>query len=265
MLLGSVGILRQHRRMRILPILPILLAGACGGSNDNPGPSGGGADAAIDSSPGGGSGSGGPTIKITGKAVLLSTDGTAAAVSGATISAYATTDEATAVATAMSGTDGSYTLTVPAGAPLDGFLKGTSKDNADTYLYPPAALTADFAGADINFVLSTQIGLLPVLGGGAIGSSAVALEVVESAATRDGVADATVDAAPKPGTAKVVYADANGVPDRTGGKTLGNGRAFIFGLADGAATISATKTGVTFKPTTIKVHAGALVTTVVTE
>src|SRR3954470_13449395 len=141
MLLGSDGILRQHRRMRILPILPILLAGACGGSsgNDNPG-GGGGVDAA-------GSGSG-MAIKISGTAKLQGV-GTSTELAGVVVAAYANSDESTAVAMATTDAHGNYTLMVPAGVPLDGFLKATKvKDGnttyVDTYLYPQAPLSADF-------------------------------------------------------------------------------------------------------------------------
>lgn len=186
------------------------------------------------------------------------------------VSAYAKTDELNAVAMATTAANGSYTLTVPVatGASLDGFLKATSKtngqDNADTYLYPPAPLSADFTGAAVNVVTPLILSLLPLQVQLDSGTSVTALEVVESTTTLTGVAGATVQATQATGVT-VVYAGASGTPDTAQTSTAASGLVFVFGLAPGQVTLTATKTGATFKPTTLKIHANALNTTIVTQ
>jgi hypothetical protein len=256
--LGSAFLLRQHRLMRTRAVVPLLFAIACSSSSSNTT-----IDAAStpDASGTSDAPTGGPTIKISGIVYDLGL-GTTMPLAGAVITAYAKTDEATAVATATSAADGSYTLTVPAGAPLDGFLKGVAKDHVDTYLYPPASISADFSNAQINMVGPFIFGVLPGLATAPAGSQTVALEVVESLATLTGVGGAVVQG---PQGATVAYPGSNGAPDTAATATAADGRAFVFVSAAGDATVTATKAGVTFKSTTLKVHAGALNTTIITE
>jgi len=68
-----------------------------------------------------------------------------------------------------------------------------------------------------------------------------------------------------PQGATAAYPGSNGAPDTTATATAADGRAFVFVSAAGDATVTATKAGVTFKSTTLKVHAGALNTTIITE
>jgi hypothetical protein len=250
-MLGSSVFLRQHRLMRTRAVVPLLFAIACSSSDNKTAPD---ASATPD-------GSGGATIKISGIAYDLAV-GSSGPLAGVVVTAYAKSDESTAVATATSAADGSYTLMVPAGAPLDGFLKGVASGHVDTYLYPPAAISADFSNAQINMVSTVIFGFLPGLARAPAGSETVALEVVESLATLKGVADAVVQG---PQGATVSYPASSGAPDTSATATMADGRAFVFVAAAGDATVTATKTGATFKSTTLKVHAGALNTTIVTE
>jgi hypothetical protein len=249
--------------MRILAILPILLAGACGGSSGNDNPSGGSADAAVDSATGGGSGSG-ATIKISGIATLQSVTGPSMA-SGVTVAAYANSDEATVVAMATTDANGSYTLNLPTGTPLDGFLMATKTGIPTTYLYPQAPLSADFDKAAINMVDSFSYSILT---GGSVGNQTaeqgmIALLVVDSQTALNPIPGAAVTSSPAAGA--TAYSKVNTpIPDNTAAVTLDDGRAFLFRYAPGTVTVMATKQGTTFKPTTLKVHKNAFTTTLIT-
>src|SRR4051812_34237311 len=64
-------------------------------------------------------------ITVSGVASERSLSGTTM-VKGLTVSAYSNTDAATAVVTAMTDTNGKYTLVIPTmGKPVDGFIKAT--------------------------------------------------------------------------------------------------------------------------------------------
>lgn len=182
---------------------------------------------------------------------------------GVTVAAYASTDEATAVATTTTAADGTYTLTLPADAPLDGFLKATKEGDSITYLYPPAPLTADFDQASINMISTGDYNLLAnLLGGGNAQKGTIVLLVVDSPSAVSTVADAMVTSSPA--AARTGYSQAgSALPDLNATKTIADGRAFLFGLTPGMFTVRATKTGTTFKPTTLKVHANAFTTTLI--
>lgn len=254
--------------MRTRTIVPLFFAVACGGGSntsiDASSPvdaSGTDGSSTIDADPGGG----GSTIKISGVATLIPPLGSPTAAAGVVVSAYSNSDESTAVATATTDADGKYTLIVPAGAPLDGFLKATKDGNADTYLYPPAPLVADFANASINELATGTYSLLAnTVGGGTPQQGTIALMVVDSTAALTTIADAVVTSSAA-GTQIAYSTQGSSLPDLNGTKTLADGRAFIFKVPPGSVTVTATKAGTTFKTTTLKVHPGAFTTTIITE
>jgi len=253
--------------MRTRTVLSILFAVACGGSS-NGNPSSDASSANDASSTSDASAGGGSTIKISGVATQLAVSGDPVPADGVLIAAYTNSDENTAVASAMTASDGSYTLTVPiaAGASLDGFLKATKPGNATTYLYPPAPLSADFAGAAINEITTTTYSALSqFIGGGTATQGLIALEVVDSASSLTPVAGAVVTSTPETPKAKTGYTGSSGLPDTSKTETTADGRAFLFSLAPGAITVTATKPDATFKTTSLNVHANAFTTTLVTE
>lgn len=200
-------------------------------------------------------------ITISGTASQVGLNGTNPA-SGVTIAAYKSSDENTAVAMTTSDAQGNYSLTIPTnGQALDGFLKATLQGNTDTYLYPPAPLTADFSNAPIEEVDTLTYSFL-ANDGSTGGKQVLALEVVDS--TFQPIAGASVSSTPA--AAKTGYTTAGSqLPDTTATQTTSDGRAFLFGLATGQVTISATKTGSTFQSHAVNLHANALTTTVITE
>jgi hypothetical protein len=204
-------------------------------------------------------------IKISGTATQQST-GTPAAAPGVAVAAFRNSDENTPVAMTTTDASGNYMLMITTnGMPLDGFLKATKSGNADTYLYPPAPLVADFAMASIN-ELDTNLyqTVSQTIGRGQPGQGMIALEVTDTAtppATVGGVAVTSSPAAAHTGYTGTFM----GLPDINATATMTDGRAFLFGLAPGQVTVSATKTGVTFKSHALKIHADAFTTTVITE
>jgi len=247
-------------------LLLVALA-ACGGSDDKSAnvdaPSGGSVDAPSGPGPGGG----GSTITITGTAV----ERTATAmkpVSGATIAAYQNGNDATPVVTTTSMADGTFSLSVPAsGGPLDGYLKATKTDLKDTYLYPPAPISADTV-APVNMISPDTLNLLVFLAIGAnnqqAGKGLIALIVVNGAtATSTPIAGVAVTSIPA--ASATIYNGANNLPDRAANGTGADGTAFLFNVAsDANVTVSATKTGSTFTSHSVKAWPDQFTTTLIT-
>jgi hypothetical protein len=222
---------------------------ACGGSNNNTTP-----DAPSVVVP--------QMIKISGIASGRTATGSSP-LSGVLVGAYKNSDDTTAITTAMSDATGAYSLTVATGGqPLDGFVKATIATYVDTYLYPPAPLTADFASASVNMVqmnLITTIGTLcnmdQILTDGAI-----AVELVDANAATVGGAVAT--ATPTPG--KICYDDSNDFPKGAATVTATDGLAYMLNVT-GDVTVGATLAGATFHSHQVTARAGALTTTIISE
>ena len=179
-----------------------------------------------------------------------------------TVAAYKSSDETTAVATTMTDAQGNFSLTVPTnGAALDGFLKATKSGNVNTYLYPPAPLTADFSNAPIIELASgTYSGLTTFIGGNAPGD-VIGVEAVDT--SFQPVAGVAISSTPA--AAKTGYTGSNGTPDTSLTQTAADGRGYLFGEPAGDVMVSATKTGLTFQSHSVKVHAGSLTITAVSE
>jgi hypothetical protein len=248
--------------------LVLVALAACGGSNDKSAnvdaPSGGSTDAPgpIDA-PGGG----GNTITITGTAVERMASGMVA-VSGATIAAYQNGNDATPVVMTTSMANGDFSLAIPAaGGPLDGYLKATKTGLKDTYLYPPAPISADTV-APVNMISPGTLNLLVILAIGAgnqqAGKGLIALVVVNGAtATSTPVAGAAVTSTPA--ASATIYNGSNGLPDTTANGTGADGTAFLFNVAsDANVTVNATKTGSTFTSHSVKAWPDQFTTTLIT-
>ena len=200
-------------------------------------------------------------ITISGTATQQDGSSNPQPASGVAVAAYKSSDETTPVAMTTTDAQGNYSLTIATnGQALDGFLKATSSGNVDTYLYPPAPLTADFSNAPIEVVATFLYNALAG-DGNTGGKQVLALEVVDTSFQPIAGASVTsTPAAPKTG-----YTGSGLLPDTTATQTAADGRAFMFGLAAGQVMVSATKTGLTFKSHSVNLHANALTTTVITE
>lgn len=244
------------RQTHLTLSLLLVLVGACGGGSNSNTP-----DAPVDSpsTPG--------MVTITGTAVERTVSGTTD-VGMATIGAYQNGNDTTPVATTMTAADGTFTLMISTSAgPLDGYLKATKTGLKDTYLYAPAPIAADTT-APVNMINPNTLGLLVAvaLQGGSqdVNKGLIALVVVDGAsATSTPVAGAMASSNPAPSAVK--YTAPGGLPDPGATVTGTDGTAFLFNVTPNApVTVSATKSGSTFKSHVIKAWPNALTTTIVT-
>lgn len=203
------------------------------------------------------------TINISGTASERSLSG-AMPVAGLTVAAYSSAAPSTVVVMTTTDANGMYTLAVPTmGKPVDGFIKATKSGYIDTYLYPPAPLTADFSSASLNMLTPSEFGLLSGTLCAVTADNAkatVALEVVD--ASMQTVMGATVSSSPA--ASKECY-DQGGFPNKSATATDTDGVAVMFNITAGQVMVSAAKSGATFKSHTINATAGAFTTTLVTE
>lgn len=226
-------------------VLSCLIFAACSGGSNKP---------AVD----------GPTvpatITVTGTASSRSATGSSP-LQGVTIGAYATSNEATPVTTAMTDAQGNFTLTITTnGVALDGYVKATLATYMDTYLYPPAPLAADFNGATVIMLTPNTFDLLAntlCSANQTTSMGTIAAEVEDGSGAF--VAGATV--ASSPAATKYCY-DSGGLPSRSATATDTDGLGYMFNVT-GAATVTAMKAGTTFTSHSVKAHAGALTTTLI--
>lgn len=200
------------------------------------------------------------TIAISGTASQRSTSG-AVPVEGVAVAAYASADETTPLATGTTDADGKYTLTIDThGVAVDGYLKATMAGMVDTYWYPSAPLTADYADAGLNMLAPQTLDLLAntlCRANQDLAKGMIAVEIRD--ASRTPVEGATLSS--DPASSFYCY-DSGGFPSSSATATDPDGIGYLFNLT-GDVTISASKSGSTFKPTTVKVRGGALTTTLV--
>ena len=227
--------------MRTSAILTIFMFAACGG--------GGGGGMAIDAPAG-------QTIKISGTAKDALSMGT---LTGVMVTANKTSDDSV-VATAMTAADGTYTLTVPFdGTSLDGYVHATFAAYTDTYLFPPAPLTADFSAAAVNMlkpgVITGLYGIAQITQDPTKGT--ITFETIS--ATGALVAGVMVAASPATGTIKY-----GNPPSTTAVMTGADGIASVLNAPVGTVMLSATAGG-TFHAHPVKVVANAFITTLLSE
>ena len=198
----------------------------------------------------------GQTIKISGTAKDALSMGT---LTGVAVTANKTSDDSV-VATTTTAADGTYTLTVPFdGTSLDGYVKASLDMYTDTYLFPPAPLTADFSAAAVNMlkpgVITGLYGIAQVTQDNTKGT--ITFETVD--ATGALVAGVMVAASPSTGTIKY-----GNPPSTTAVMTGADGIASVLNAPPGTVTLSATAGG-TFHAHPVKVVAGAFITTLLSE
>ncbi len=203
-------------------------------------------------------------ITISGTATEHTLTGTSP-VGGATVAAYSNAAPTTVVTMTTTDNSGNYSLTIPTmGKPVDGFVKASKSGYVDTYLYAPAPLTMDFTMASVNMLTTGNFGTLFTLCGVSQDPSmgTIAVEVMDASMMT--VGGATVSSTPA--ATKYCY-DSGGspnLPSKTATATATDGVAIMFDVT-GTATVSASKSGATFKSHSVNATAGAFTTTLVTE
>jgi hypothetical protein len=146
--------------------------------------------------------------------------------------------ETASIVTATTDAAGAYTLIIPTdGMPLDGYLLGKLAGKKDTYLYPPRPISADLPSAPVliltqaTFDAAATIAQTPQVAG----MGWVGIQVFDSA--NMAVAGVTVSSSPA-GTVRY-NGPTNGLPSKTATSTADDGIAYIFSVAPGTVTISA--------------------------
>ena len=204
-------------------------------------------------------------ITISGTATSRGLNG-ATPVDAATIAAYTNADETTVIGMTTTAADGTFTLTITTtGTAVTGFLKGTKSGFKTSYLYTPTPISMNLASVPMNMLTTTNYDALSNLAGGQqMPQNGLVAQIVLSGADYMSmpVMGATVTSSPASGRYR--YNGSNGLPSSTATSTAADGIAYAFNAPPGAITMTASKTGSTFKPTMLNVHADALTQTLIT-
>ena len=228
---------------------------ACGASSS----SGTSGTPAVDAASADGAASDAPsnsgTLTLSGTAKEISSAGQTA-IAGVMLTAYNAADDSV-LGTAMSAADGTFSITVTSnGAGIDGYLKATTPGigmNAykDSYLYPPATLTASYTGVPVYVLKVTTYNLVNavLLGNNQSAQNGWIALLIEDAVAAP-VAGAVVTSTPG---GQVNY-NASNLPSSTAKSTANDGIAYDTNIAPGKVLVKATKTGATFTAHSINVR-----------
>jgi hypothetical protein len=203
-------------------------------------------------------------VTVSGRATAPSMTGSMP-LTGVVITAYRNADEATPLAMTTTDGNGDYTITIQTmGESIDGYLKATRTGYLDTYLYPPFPLMMDYSNASILMVTEGTYGTLSTLAQGdqQVGKGLVGLVVTDGTAP---VAGAIVTSTPAtPGMTKYnAMVGSFVLPSATATSTYTDGVAYLFNVAPGQVTVSATHPSMTLASHGLKVRADVLTTTVI--
>ena len=222
----------------------VLLTSLVACAADNPGDD----DVPVEPTPG--------HIALSGKH-LEQGQGGSSALAGATITAYRASDDSQ-LASATTDSSGKYTLDISE-TPCDCYVKASKSGYADTYLYP-ATPWSQSATIDTAQLTSTTFTLLNTFAGGTTTKGLIIATVVSGSG--DPVSGAKISSSPASGSYK--YSDGSGQPTGSAGTTA-DGIAFFMSAPVGDISLSATKSGMTFKSHSLNAHAGALTMTFISE
>ena len=237
--------------MKCLALALALALAACGGSSSSGGSDGNpGGNADAPPAPAMVTFSGTVTEKPSGK--LLANVSLGAYMEGGS----------TPVATATTDAQGNFTMTIPTGGTaLQGYVKATLSTYIDSYLYPPTPVGADMTGVTVFMVTSGTVDLLSsnfCKNTQDTAKGLIAVEVLDASMAK--VQGAMV--ASQPMAAKYCY-NSGSFPSSTASTTDVDGIGYMLNVAPGTVTVSATKSGSTFKSHAVNARAGALTLTII--
>jgi hypothetical protein len=179
---------------------------------------------------------------------------------GVAISAYPSQTSTTPLANATSAS-GAFSIVVgTGGVPLDGYLKASKSGELDTYLYPNAPLAVSSSGLSVVMLTSSTYGFLAIGGGVTQDDTKGDLAVVVLDCNAQPVSGAIVMTSPA-GTVR--YSGSAG-PSASAVATSTDGLAYVFNVAAGDVTVSATAGSVSLRSHHLVSRAGAFTTTLVT-
>jgi hypothetical protein len=242
--------------MKMLPL--VLVVVACGG-NSNPA---GGIDAAStadarvynDAPPVV------PAMITIGGTAKDNGQSSSTPLAGVAISLKNRADDST-LATATSDAQGAYSMSVTTGGHVvDAYILATKSGYTDAAAFPAAPFAADNAMADSNLVTTGNFNLLSLYTGQQSGNGIIVAEILDS----NGMPVAGAAVASSPAAGSYLYSDANGTPS-SAPSTNTDGTAFLVNLAPGPVSISATKSGASFKSHTVTARANTFASTVITQ
>lgn len=224
---------------------------------------------------GGGSNGDAPNVDSASVPSMITVSGIASSIgisgrtpeAGALISVFTASDD-TMLGSATSDAAGAYSITVASsGAAIDGYLKATKATFKETYLYPPAPLSADLPGATVLLLTPSNWNLVNgVLLGEtqAAGNAWIALLVLDNITVQTPIAGATISTTPA-GAPHYNNANGSGLPQRQATMTATDGIAYAVNVPAGQVSVTAAKAGATYKSHSIKARADQLTLTIVTE
>ena len=199
-------------------------------------------------------------ITISGTASSRGLGGTTP-VDAATIAAYRNTDEATPVAMTTTNAQGNFSLTFDTGGmALVGFLKATKNGFAATYVYSPDPLAADTTGIPVNMLTSGNYDTIYTITQTSQMANTGTVAVIVRDAAMMPVAGATVSSMP---AATYKYNGSNGLPNANASSTQADGTGYMLNAMPGPITVTASKTGLTFRSFPVKAFADSLTTTLI--
>jgi hypothetical protein len=229
----------------------LLVLAACGG--------GGGSDDGTGDAP--------PAAAMVTLSGIVSSRGLGGATpeAGVLVAAYSTDNETTPLAMATTDASGTFTLTITTtGTAITGYLQATKTGFITSYLYTPTPIAADQAMIPMNMIQSNLWETFSNLATGMqLPANGVAAMIVVSGAvlTSPPVAGATISTSPASNPYR--YSGSNGLPNKDAPSTSTDGIGYAFNAPPGTMTVTAMKSGSTFKSTPIKIRAMALTQTLV--
>lgn len=249
--------------------LGVVAIAACGSSKSN-----NTADAKKgDSGSGSDSGSGkdapaGTTITIAGTTDSIGGGGgNATPVGSVTLTPYTASGGSAGSAVTSDATTGTFTLTVDSG--FEGYIEATATGYLDTYVWPPASLSANVTGATVQLITQANVtmGMYGNCGVTQDNTEGIILLKVVTGAGDTPVTGATVTATPAGATSqKICYTTKNGAnekPTAADTATDASGVVLVLNAATGWNALTATATGDTFTSTSLYPVAATLTTTLV--
>ncbi len=198
------------------------------------------------------------SLTITGTVSTVGLNGVEM-IDGATIRTFRRSG-GNAMATATTGGDGSYTLSVDTGGtPIDGYVRASANSYLDTDLFPPAPLAAS-SDAGV-FVMLNQFGLdyAANLAGIQLEDDTAVIGILVLDCDGTALAGATVSS--NRGGDIAYVRDMMPDPDATA--TGPDGLAFIFNVPFGDVVVDASVAGHDLHEHTVKTRDGAITSTVV--
>ena len=205
-------------------------------------------------------------LTLSGTAKEISASGQTP-LSGVMLTAYSADDDSV-LGTTTSAADGTFSITVNAsGTGITGYLKATTPgtgQNAykDSYLYPPATLTANYSGVPVYVLKVSTYNLVNsnlLLNNHQSAQNGWIALLIEDAAGAP-VAGATAASTPM---GQINY-NASNLPSTTATATAADGIVYDTNITAGTVLVKAMKTGTTFAMHSIKVRPDVVTLTLIT-